>query len=78
MNTQTFFTLLVTGLLTGLAATLAGKSARARPVLNLVVAVIGAFVGWFVLRQISGVAIMVGFAIGGGLLLLWLVRIIKK
>lgn len=78
MTTQTFVTLLVTGLLTGLVATLAGKSAKTRLALNLVVAVVGAFLGWFILRQISGVAIMIGFAIGGGLLLLWLVRVIKK
>lgn len=78
MSTQTFVTLLVTGLLTGLVATLAGKSAKSQLVLNLAVAVAGAFLGWFVLRQISGAAIMVGFAIGGGLLLLWLVRSLKK
>lgn len=78
MTSQVFFTLLATGLITGLFATLVGKSAKAQLTLNLAVAVAGAFLGWFVLRQISGLAIMIGFAIGGGLLLLWLVRVIKK
>lgn len=77
MSTQTFV-ILVTGLVTGLVATLAGKNAKSQFVLNLAIAVLGAFSGWFVLRQISGVAIMVGFAIGGAVLLLWLVRALKK
>ncbi|MDF3057390.1 MAG: hypothetical protein K0R17_1605 [Rariglobus sp.] len=78
MNLQTFITLLVVGLLVGLVMTLAGKNKKTGLPVNLVVASAGAFLGWFVFHQISRTAIEVLFAIGGGLLLLWLIGLIKK
>jgi uncharacterized membrane protein YeaQ/YmgE (transglycosylase-associated protein family) len=78
MTLQTFFTLLVIGGLVGLCMTLAGKNKKTGMAVNLVVAAAGAFLGWFVFHQISRTAIEVLFAIGGGLLLLWLVSRLKK
>lgn len=78
MNLQTFFTLLVVGGLTGLFASLGGKAKKTGLPVNLVVAVAGAFLGWFVFTQVSRMALMVLCAIGGGLLLLWFVRLVKK
>lgn len=78
MNLQTFITLLVVGALTGLVYTLAGKNKKTGLAVNLIIAAAGAFLGWFVFTQVSRMAMMVVFAIGGGLLLLWFVRLIKK
>lgn len=78
MNLQTFLTLLVVGSLVGLISTFAGKSAKTQLPLNLAVAIAGAFVGWFVFTEVSRTALQVLFAIGGSLVLLWLVRVIKK
>lgn len=78
MNFQTFLTLLVVGALTGLVATFTGKAAKTGLPLNLVVSIAGAFLGWFVFTEVSRTALQVLFAIGGSLVLLWLVRVIKK
>jgi len=78
MNIQIFITLLVVGLLAGLVAAITSKNFKANLTLYLVVSVAGAFLGWFVLRQINFTVIQVGFALGGSLLLLWLVRLIQK
>jgi uncharacterized membrane protein YeaQ/YmgE (transglycosylase-associated protein family) len=78
MNLQTFFTLLVIGALTGLFATLGGKSKKTGLPVNLIVSVAGAFLGWFVFTQVHRTALLVLCAIGGSLLLLWFARAIKK
>lgn len=78
MTLQLFLTLLVVGAVTGLVATLSGKAAKTRLSLNLVVSIAGAFLGWFVFTEVSRAALQVLFAIGGSLVLLWLVRLIKK
>jgi len=78
MNLQTFITLLVVGAIVGLVATLTGKSAKTQLPVNLVVSIAGAFLGWFVFTEVSRTALQVLFAIGGSLVLLWLVRVIKK
>ncbi len=78
MNLQTFITLLVVGAIVGLVATLIGKSAKTQLPVNLVVSIAGAFIGWFVFTEVSRTAMQVLFAIGGSLVLLWLVRVIKK
>lgn len=78
MNLQTCLTLLVVGGIVGLVMTLTGHNKKTGLPVNLVVAVAGAFLGWFVYHQVSRTAIEVLFAIGGGLLLLWLVGLIKK
>ncbi|CAM2803111.1 hypothetical protein [Rariglobus hedericola] len=77
MNLQTFFTLLVIGVIVGVLSALTGKGKTALPV-ALVVSCAGAFLGWFVFTQVSRMAMQVIFAIGGSLLLLWLARLIKK
>lgn len=78
MTLQIFITLLVVGALVGLVATLTGKAAKTQLPLNLVVSIAGAFLGWFVFTEVSRTALQVLFAIGGSLVLLWLVRLIKK
>ncbi|MBC8039483.1 MAG: hypothetical protein H7Y06_02990 [Opitutaceae bacterium] len=78
MNLQTFLTLLVVGAVTGLVATLTGKAAKTQLPLSLIVAIAGAFIGWFIFTEVSRTALQVLFAIGGSLVLLWLVRVIKK
>lgn len=78
MTLQIFLTLLVVGALTGLVVTVTGKAAKTQLPLNLAVAIAGAFVGWFVFTEVSRTALQVLFAIGGSLVLLWLVRVIKK
>ncbi len=78
MSLQTFVTLLVIGILVGLTVTLTGQNKKAGLPVNLVIGAAGSFLGWFVYHQISRTAIEVLFAIGGSLLLLWLIRLIKK
>jgi uncharacterized membrane protein YeaQ/YmgE (transglycosylase-associated protein family) len=78
MTLQLFLTLIVTGALTGLVATFTGKSGKTQLPLNLLLAILGAFLGWFVFNEVSRTALQVLFAIGGSLVLLWLVRVIKK
>ncbi|MFA6959873.1 MAG: hypothetical protein WC205_03870 [Opitutaceae bacterium] len=78
MNLQLFVTLLVVGALTGLVSTFAGKNSKSSLPLNLAVSIGGAFLGWFVFTQISRTAMLVCFAIGGSLALLWLIRVLKK
>jgi uncharacterized membrane protein YeaQ/YmgE (transglycosylase-associated protein family) len=78
MTLQTFLTLLVVGSVVGLVSTLTGKAAKTQLPLNLIVAIAGAFLGWFVFNEISRTALQVLFAIGGSLVLLWAVRLIKK
>ncbi|MET0262711.1 MAG: GlsB/YeaQ/YmgE family stress response membrane protein [Rariglobus sp.] len=78
MTLQTFITLLVIGSLTGLIVTLVGKNKKTGLAVNLVVACAGAFLGWFIFTQVSRMAMQVVFAIGGSLLLLWMIRLIKK
>jgi uncharacterized membrane protein YeaQ/YmgE (transglycosylase-associated protein family) len=78
MTLQTFITLLVVGALTGAVVALTGKGSKTQLALSLVVAIAGAFLGWFVFTEVSRTALQVLFAIGGSLVLLWLVRVIKK
>jgi len=78
MTLQIFFTLLVVGAVVGLVASFAGKSKASGLPVNLVVAIAGAFIGWFVFTEVSRTALMVLFSIGGSLLLLWFVRALKK
>jgi uncharacterized membrane protein YeaQ/YmgE (transglycosylase-associated protein family) len=78
MTLQTFITLLVVGALTGAVVALTGKGSKTQLPLSLVVAIAGAFLGWFVFTEVSRTAVQVLFAIGGSLVLLWLVRVIKK
>jgi uncharacterized membrane protein YeaQ/YmgE (transglycosylase-associated protein family) len=78
MNLQTFFTLLVVGGLTGLFSSLGGKGKKTGLPVSLIVAIAGAFAGWFVFNEVSRTALMILFSIGGGLVFLWLVRVIKK
>ena len=78
MNLQTCITLIVIGVVVGVVLTLAGKNKKTGLPINLVITVAGAFLGWFVYHQISHTAIEVLFAIGGGLLLLWFVGLLKK
>jgi uncharacterized membrane protein YeaQ/YmgE (transglycosylase-associated protein family) len=78
MNLQTFLTVLVIGALVGVVATLSGKNAKSGLVVNLVVAAAGSFLGWLLFGEISRTALQVLFAIGGSLVLLWLIRLIKK
>lgn len=78
MNIPTFITLLVVGMLVGVSATFLGKGRKPPLPVNLGAAVGGAFLGWWVLRQISPAAIQIGFALGGSLALIALVRALKK
>jgi uncharacterized membrane protein YeaQ/YmgE (transglycosylase-associated protein family) len=78
MNLRIFLTLLVIGAVVGLVSTLSGKNAKSSLALNLAVAIAGAFLGWFLFGEISRTALQVLFAIGGSLVLLWLIRLIKK
>ena len=78
MTLQTFTTLLVVGGLVGMTTTLSGRNKKTGLLVNLLIAAGGAFLGWFVFHQINRAVIEVVFAIGGGLLLLWLLGLIKK
>lgn len=78
MSLQTALTLVFVGLVVGLVTTLAGKNKRTGLAVNMVIAVAGAFLGWFVYHHINRTAIEVLFAIGGGLFLLWLIGLLKK
>ncbi len=78
MNLQTVLTLVVVGAIVGLVTTLSGRNKKSGLPVALVVSVAGAFFGWFVFHQVRSAALEVLFAIGGGLLLLWLVGMIKK
>ncbi len=78
MILQTATSLLVVGLLMGVVATLVVKHRTIGLVGNIVISVIGAFLGYFVLRQISPALSQLVFAAGGGMLLIWLVGLIKK
>lgn len=78
MTLQTFLTLLVVGAVIGAAASLPGKNAKTGLPLNLVLAVAGAFLGWFVFTEMNRAALQVLFAIGGSLVLLWIARLSKK
>jgi uncharacterized membrane protein YeaQ/YmgE (transglycosylase-associated protein family) len=78
MTLQTVVSLLVVGVLVGVVATLVVKHRTIGLVGNTVISIIGAFLGYFVLRQISPALSQLIFAAGGGLLLIWLVGLIKK
>ena len=78
MNLPTFITLLVVGVIVGFVATLVGKGPKRSLPFNLGVSTAGAFLGWWVLRQINPVAIQAGFALGGSVTLLVLLRALKK
>lgn len=78
MTLQTCITLLVIGVVVGLVTTLSGRNKKTGLPVALVVAIAGAFLGWFLFHQVRSAAIEVLFAIGGGLLLLWLVSLTKK
>ena len=78
MNLQTAVSLLIIGLLAGGIATLILKRKGLGLIAHLVIGVAGAFLGYFVLRQINGQLIMLLFAAGGATLLLWLVSLLKK
>ncbi|HTJ79451.1 MAG TPA: hypothetical protein VL357_10695 [Rariglobus sp.] len=78
MSLQTAISLLVIGLLAGGIATLILKRKGLGLIANLVIGTAGAFLGYFVLRQINGQLIMILFAAGGATLLLWLISLFKK
>jgi uncharacterized membrane protein YeaQ/YmgE (transglycosylase-associated protein family) len=78
MNLPTFITLLVVGMIVGGVATLVGKGSKLPLSVNLGVSTTGAFLGWWVLRQINPAAIQAGFALGGSVTLLVLLRTLKK
>ncbi len=78
MTLPTFITLLVVGVIVGLIAMWVGKSPKLPLSVNLGACTGGAFLGWWVLRQINPVAIQVGFALGGSVSLLALFRTLKK
>ncbi|MFA6288465.1 MAG: hypothetical protein WC661_13865 [Opitutaceae bacterium] len=78
MTLQTVISLLVVGLLVGVIATLIVKHRTIGLVANIGISVIGAFLGYFVLHQISPALSQLIFAAGGGLLLIWLVGLVKK
>ena len=78
MNLPTFITLLVVGVIVGVVATLVGKGPKLSLPVNLGASSAGAFLGWWVLRQINPAAIQVGFALGGSASLLLLLRALKK
>lgn len=78
MTLQTVTSLLVVGLLVGVIAALVGKHRTIGLVGTVIISVIGAFIGYFVLLQISPALSQLIFAAGGGLLLIWLVGLIKK
>ena len=78
MTLQTVISLLVVGVLVGVIATLVVKHRTIALVGNIAISVIGAFLGYFVLHQISPALSQLIFAAGGGLLLIWLVGLVKK
>ena len=78
MNLPTFITLLVVGVIVGVTATLVGTGPKRSLLVNLGVSTAGAFLGWWVLRQINPAAIQAGFALGGSVTLLVLLRALKK
>ena len=78
MNLPTFITLLVVGVIIGGVATLLGKGSKLPLPVNLGVSTTGAFLGWWVLRQINPAAIRAGFALVGSVTLLLLLRTLKK
>ena len=78
MNLQTAVSLLIIGLLAGGIATFILKRKGLGLVANLVIGTAGAFLGYFVLRLISGTLIQLLFAAAGATLLLWIVSLFKK
>jgi hypothetical protein len=78
MNLPTFITLLVVGVIVGVIASLTGKGPKLPLPLNLGASTGGAFLGWWVLRQINPAAIQAGFALGGSVTLLVVLRALKK
>jgi uncharacterized membrane protein YfcA len=78
MNLQNFLMLVGLGVILGFAATLFGKTKKLSLALNLIVATAGVVLGWLLFTQISGAVLQLTFALGGGLALLWLVRLLKK
>jgi len=78
MTLETVISLIVVGVLVGVIATLVVKHRTIALVGNIAISVIGAFLGYFVLHQISPALSQLIFAAGGGLLLIWLVGLIKK
>ena len=78
MNLQLFFTLVVVGGLVGLISILTGKGSKATAPVHLVVAIAGAFLGWFIFTEVNRFALEILFALGGSVALLWLVRLLKK
>ena len=78
MNLQTAVSLVIIGLLSGGVAKLILKRRGPALIVYLIVGVAGAFLGNFVLHQISGQLTQLLFATGGAVLLLWLLSLFKK
>ena len=78
MNLNTFITLLVVGSLVGCITLIFAKNTQRSVLLYLAVSIVGALLGWWILQHINPVAIQVGFAIGGSLALLSVLRLFKK
>jgi uncharacterized membrane protein YeaQ/YmgE (transglycosylase-associated protein family) len=78
MTLETAVSLIVVGVLVGVVATFVVKHRTIGLVGNIVISVIGAFLGYFVLRQISPALSQLIFAAGGGFFLIWMVGLIKK
>ena len=78
MNLPTFITLLVVGVIVGIVATVTGKGPKFSLPINLGASTAGAFLGWWVLRQINPAAIQAGFALGGSVTLLVVLGALKK
>ena len=78
MNIPTFITLLAFGVIVGILATLTGRGPELPFALNRGASSGGAFVGWWVLRQIKPAAIQAGFALSGNVTLLVLLRGLKN
>ena len=75
---QYIITLIIVGLLAGMIGHLMLKGRSPGLVITLIVGLVGAFFGNFILHQINGTLIQVFFAAGGATLLLWLVSRFKK
>ena len=78
MTLPTFITMLFVGVIAGVIVFVAGKGPKLPLPLNLGASIVGALIGGWVLGHIHPVAIHAGFALGGSLTLLALLRALKK
>ena len=78
MSLPTFITVLFVGVIVGVFVFLVGKGPKLPLPLNLGASIVGALTGGWVLGHIHPAAIHAGFALGGSLTLLALLRALKK